>query len=240
MVISIIGILAALLFPALGKAKEKTRRISCLNNLKQLGVGSMLFAGDNNGQYTGCTNYKDDDLNWLYRGYVTSLKSYTCPSTRNEVHPNEFSGVNPVTGDPILSDLTNFCMYSSSQHGHSYEQYGYWLGNQYDFRSKAGTNGIKKTEHVVVSRRHQNNAFGLAGSVPGTSKTWLMVDGDEKKGGVGSNVGNYPDAPDHHGADGVNGVFADGHAEWIARLKGGRENFLFSYELSQDENRITP
>ena len=75
-VIAIIAILAAMLLPALAKSKAKAQRIYCLNNLKQLGLGSMMYAADFKGTYPPWRAGQGDKENNLsashYSRYVVS------------------------------------------------------------------------------------------------------------------------------------------------------------------------
>src|SRR6266567_1973993 len=66
-VIAIIATLAALLLPALSRAKERAYRSACLNNEKQINFGSQLYADDDAKRaLSGTFDYGDDDLNWLF------------------------------------------------------------------------------------------------------------------------------------------------------------------------------
>jgi len=68
-VIAIIAILAGLLLPALAKAKAKGAQAYCLNNLKQLGYGMMMYLGDNQDTFpgTGSRNtYGFHNEDWIY------------------------------------------------------------------------------------------------------------------------------------------------------------------------------
>jgi prepilin-type N-terminal cleavage/methylation domain-containing protein/prepilin-type processing-associated H-X9-DG protein len=56
-VIAIIAILAAMILPALAKAKAKAHRINCASNMKQLGIAFHLFANDHQDMYPAATHY---------------------------------------------------------------------------------------------------------------------------------------------------------------------------------------
>ena len=78
-VIAIIAILAALLLPVLASAKEKARRTQCLNNLKQIGLGLIMYADDNH-DGMAWPNWGTDPSppcppGWLYAGDPTSSPS---------------------------------------------------------------------------------------------------------------------------------------------------------------------
>ncbi|WDE99354.1 type II secretion system protein [Lentisphaera profundi] len=108
-VIAIIGILASLLLPTLGKARKKTKAVSCVNNLKQIAYSSLMYTDDNLGYFPGRVNsgafrisYDDylagydgrDSLtyelmkqNGLSELEAAGSEGYTCPSSPFTVEP---------------------------------------------------------------------------------------------------------------------------------------------------------
>ncbi len=108
-VIAIIAILAAILFPVFAKAREKARQVSCLSNMKQIGLGFTQYNQDYDEKFTGSGFYGQGWAEEIYP-YVKSTQVYQCPddprtpgANETAYYPNKLSYV----GNSQILDTTN-------------------------------------------------------------------------------------------------------------------------------------
>ena len=190
-VIAIIAILAAILFPVFAKAREKARQTTCLNNLKQLGLGFHLYLNDwddgypfagSAGQPRGWVIAKDHFVIDVRLGglfpYVRTVGAYVCPSET----PNGQATRNSPT---FLSYSMNDEFFT---HGTSYHQEDDPL-TQADVADPAGT--------ILLMEENETVSDDGGGLNDGTF--WRRGPGD------------YP-ANRHTG--GGNWLLSDQHAKW--------------------------
>jgi prepilin-type processing-associated H-X9-DG protein len=197
-VIEVIILLAAMLLPALSRARESARRAACLSNLKQIIVGIKTYAADYDDCYPTSagagrqinteTHYKD--LGILYPWYVPCLDAFACPSSGDEL-PWRRTGdedrifrldiVIPVSGETIpraeqkQSDAKPFSDDEASQVSYAY---GYNGGGETNVAwTEAAHPGAR-----VLADRHASEEL------------------NERS---------------NHGASGRNVAFADGHVQWV-------------------------
>lgn len=230
-VIGIIGVLLTLISSALTNATSKAKQISCNNNMKQLNMGMQMYAHDDKGgNLSAKVDSEDQDLNWLYRGYVEQKQIYVCPNTKNYIG-NETS-VNKYTEVEGQKDLMYLSGGKGKMPGMSYQGFGFTgVGVKVEQKIRVNgewktLNGIRKNLNNIQTYIHHHNSFGLKGVIPGPSQIWILTDQ------MLPGLWYYPDRTDNHGEKGANIAFCDGHVEWIKR-----KDFVYRYELSQDEGR---
>ncbi|MFH1778226.1 MAG: prepilin-type N-terminal cleavage/methylation domain-containing protein [Candidatus Omnitrophota bacterium] len=107
-VIAIIAGLAALMFPALRGARERGRRTSCLNNIRQIGLAISMYRTDYNEAFPPANN-----LDPLFPNYVDKLEVFVCPSSGSATPATANAGDytyttpgnnNPPSNTPLVQD----------------------------------------------------------------------------------------------------------------------------------------
>jgi prepilin-type N-terminal cleavage/methylation domain-containing protein/prepilin-type processing-associated H-X9-DG protein len=123
-VIAVIAILAALLLPALSRAKASARKSACISNLRQVGLGIHLYAGDNGDTLPAAPNLTGDDIatNHAAVFYKRLMKSYlglhgasspqdrvfACPADTFYYHFPSFTYVAENLHDQADSDYSSY------------------------------------------------------------------------------------------------------------------------------------
>ncbi|HTS19681.1 MAG TPA: type II secretion system protein [Verrucomicrobiae bacterium] len=215
-VISVIGILAAMLLPALSAARERGRRAACVSNLRQIGIAIAMYSGDYQ-NHTPTPDYNWDTavskarpISWNYilvdRGYATP-KIFQCPND-HRLQPS------PGSSQPTLYPCS-YAMVAGKDNSNPTPNSGgnnYWIGG-----SRLTCPYLTNTVTAIVAELLVPNANIL----PTVQQT-----GNDKNLGlsfvtspVDSTTGKAP-ASLHMGSNPVAGnyLFMDGHVEWVERF----------------------
>lgn len=106
MVVAIIGILSAMLLPAMSRAKGKARASECLNNLKQLGIGAIMYSADNEDTLPQSSH---EHASWVGRLQpYTGTAVYRCPDDKNRTRVYSYAINDFLTARPFGAETLDY------------------------------------------------------------------------------------------------------------------------------------
>jgi prepilin-type N-terminal cleavage/methylation domain-containing protein/prepilin-type processing-associated H-X9-DG protein len=228
-VIAIIAILAAMLLPALSKAKQKAQAISCMNDLKQLTLGWVMYAADNNGKLAPNGDQTEPPgLTWPDARILPGAEYYQwCPGNMDAFNINATNFIQAGAIYPYVNAMIYHCPADYKSYKFGSISIPHARSRSMNCYMSPVTEGKTPPAGEWPSTGTRNFFKDTDDLQPGPSMTYVLIDENENSINDAFFVsdptqGNYwQDVPAtrHGGACGLS--FADGHSE-IKRWKDGK------------------